>query len=113
MIVKTASRTYEVNSYGYGATLPTGERLWSCVIEPEQLLSAAECAQDLACGNIEIYSKNLLIETVTGMTKVRQYACTVKDDAIDSIMIILQEPGMRDQLDEIFEAFKIIGGTNE
>ena len=47
------------------------------------------------------------------MTKVRQYACTVKDDAIDSIMIILQEPGMRDQLDEIFEAFKIIGGTNE
>ena len=40
-------------------------------------------------------------------------ACTVKDDAIDSIMIILQGPGMRDQLDEIFEAFKIIGGTNE
>lgn len=99
MIVKTASRTYEVNSYGYGATLPTGERTFACSIKLSTGDDPMVISKDVACGSLECYTNDLLTETITGFTKVRQYSCTISDNTVTEIHIIIQEPGIQAQID--------------
>lgn len=101
---------YETQSFGYGQVLPTGERTWSCVIDPDPMKSALEIATELASGTIEIYCDTILTETVQGFTKLREYRCTVTDGAVSLIRIDLQEPGLAEQVTELKSALSALGG---
>ena len=92
---------YETQSFGYGQVLPTGERTWSCVIAPDPMKSALEIATELASGAIEIYCDAILTETVQGFTKLQEYRCDITDGAVSAIRVKLQEPGLKEQLDEL------------
>ena len=102
---------YETKSFGYGQVLPTGERTWSCVIDPDPMKSALEIATELASGTIEIYCDAILTETVQGFTKLREYRCSVTDGAVNAIRIDLQEPGLAEQLEEVKQTLALLGGT--
>ena len=107
MYILTASNKYDIKTYGYGATLPTGERTFACTLTIPDGTSAMDVAKDLISCDIQIHREeadgetwaDTLVQVVAGFTQIRQYSCSITANKETETSIILQEPGIQAQID--------------